>query len=75
MANCSHYAELVQDVVDNRSSKQQEVYLKRHLKICLKCLDKLNLDREIKKAIQHRLEKNDVPTGLADSIKNKLAES
>lgn len=75
MADCAQYAEIVQDVVDNRATREQEIYLKRHLKMCLKCLNKLNLDREIKLAVQHRIKKEDVPVGLADSIKKKLAES
>lgn len=73
IAKCSDYADLVQDVIDNRSSREQEVYLKRHFKVCLKCLDNLNLEKELKKALQHRITNKEVPAGLADSIKSKIA--
>lgn len=75
IAKCSDYAELVQDVIDNRSSREQEIYLKRHLNKCIKCLDKVNLEVELKKALQHRITNKEVPVGLADSIKNKIAQS
>ncbi len=75
MANCSEYVELIQSVVDNQSTREEEIYLRRHLKICLKCLDKLNLDVELKKALQHKLENQPVPAGLADSIRQKISTS
>ncbi|WP_109831685.1 hypothetical protein [Reichenbachiella versicolor] len=74
-ADCSEYIELIQNVVDNRSTPEQELYLKRHLKMCLKCLNKLNLDLELKKAIQHKVRYKDVPVGLANSIRKKISNS
>lgn len=73
MANCTDYLELIQDLVDNESTRKEEVYLRRHLKMCLKCLDKLNLDVELKKALKHKLQNQPVPVGLADSIRKKIS--
>ncbi|MFY0625203.1 MAG: hypothetical protein JXR07_02830 [Reichenbachiella sp.] len=75
MAKCTEYLEMIQNVVDNESSRKEEVYLRRHLKMCLKCLDKLNLDVELKKALQHKLKNQPVPAGLADSIRKKISSS
>jgi len=75
IAKCSDYADLAQDVLDDRASKEEEIYLKRHFNICLKCLDKLNLNKELKKALQHKISNQELPAGLADSIKNKIAKS
>ena len=75
MAQCSDYVELVQSVVDNESTPGQEVYLRRHLKMCLKCLDQLNLDKELKQALQEKLTRHDVPAGLAASIREKISNS
>lgn len=75
MAKCSDYANIVQDIIDNRSSRAQEIYIKRHFKICLKCLDELNLEKELKKAVQHRITNQEVPAGLADSIRKKITQS
>ncbi|UXP32903.1 hypothetical protein N6H18_02900 [Reichenbachiella agarivorans] len=75
MANCREYIDLIYDVIDNQSSPSQEQYLRRHLKLCLKCVDALNLEKELKKAIQLKSVHQEVPKDLADSIKNKIAKS
>ncbi|WP_139280994.1 hypothetical protein [Reichenbachiella agariperforans] len=75
MAKCSDYIALIHDVIDNQSSPAQEVYLRRHLKLCLKCVDKLNLEQELKKAIQHKMTNKEVPAGLAESIRSKIEKS
>lgn len=74
-AKCTEYLELVSLVLDGQANKSQEVYLKRHLKMCLKCLEKFNLDQEIKKLLQLKLASKDVPDGLANEIKDKIAKS
>jgi len=75
IANCTEYLELIQLVIDNESTRAQEVYLNRHLKICSKCLEELNLDKEVKKAIRLKLEYKQVPLDLVASIKTKIAQS
>lgn len=75
MAKCSDYKELIELVIDNEASRSQEVYLNRHMKMCLQCLDKFNVDRELKKAIKLRLQNKKVPAGLADSIREKINNS
>lgn len=73
-ATCKDYCALIQDVIDNRSTREQEVYLERHIKSCLKCLNKLNLEKELKQAIKHKLLYQEVPVGLADSIREKISD-
>lgn len=75
MAKCSDYLELIHNVIDNESSISEEVYLRRHLKMCLKCLDQLNLEKELKEALQLKLENKEVPAGLADSILERIPKS
>lgn len=75
MAKCTEYLDLVQLVLDGQASRSQEIYLKRHLNICLKCLEHFKLDQEIKKLVQLKLASKDVPEGLADAIKTKIAKS
>ena len=75
MAKCHDYIELIENVVDNRSTPTQDALLNKHLNLCLKCLDKLNLDKELKSAIQHKLHNLEVPAGLAESILRKISNS
>lgn len=74
-ARCTEYLELVQQVLDGQASRSQEVYLKRHMNVCLKCLERFNIDQEIKKLVQLKLASREVPEGLADAIKTKIAKS
>jgi len=75
VAKCTEYLDLIDLVLDGEAQRSQEVYLKRHLKMCLKCLERYNLDQELKKLIQLKLASKEVPTGLADAIKTKIAKS
>lgn len=75
MASCSEYLELIQLVIDNESTKVQEGYLRRHMRHCTKCLEKFELDEELKKAIRMKLENREVPPKLAESIKTKITNS
>lgn len=75
MAKCTEYVDLVQLVLDGEATRSQEVYLKRHLKMCLKCLEHYKLDQEIKKLVQLKIASKEVPEGLADTIRTKIAKS
>ena len=75
LAKCTDYLALIELVIDNEATRDQEVYLKRHMKICLKCLDHYNLDQELKKALQLKLTSKQVPERLADAIRMKIANS
>ncbi|MEQ9289029.1 MAG: zf-HC2 domain-containing protein [Cyclobacteriaceae bacterium] len=74
MADCSEYRDLVQLVIDGEASSQEETYLRRHLKMCLKCLDRYNIDSEIKQMLKLKLAKMEVPAGLAETIRSKLVQ-
>lgn len=75
IASCSEYIELIQLVLDDEASTDEDLYLSRHLKICPECLEKLKLDKEVKKAIQLKLENKAVPSTLVDSIKTIINKS
>ncbi|MEQ6121102.1 hypothetical protein [Reichenbachiella sp. MALMAid0571] len=72
MADCSAYKELIQLVIDNESSSKEETYLRKHMKMCLKCLSQYEIDKELKEVLKLKLEKKQVPAGLSETIRNKL---
>ena len=74
MADCSEYRELIQLVIDNEASSLEESYLRKHLKLCIKCLDSYKIDEELKEILKLKLEQKAVPSGLADSIRSKLVQ-
>ncbi|MFY0654181.1 MAG: zf-HC2 domain-containing protein [Cyclobacteriaceae bacterium] len=72
MADCSEYKELIQLVIDDEATKKEEAYLRRHLKMCLQCLDQYKIDQELKEVLRLKLQKLEVPEGLAETIRGKL---
>lgn len=74
MADCSVYKELIQLVLDNESSSKEEAYLRMHLKMCLKCLSRYEIDKELKEVLKLKLEKKQLPIGLSETIRNKLIQ-
>lgn len=75
MANCSEYLEIIHDVIDDQATPDQQVVLRRHLKMCLKCVDHLNLEQELKAAIKQKIVDQAVPVDLADTIRTKIENS
>ena len=74
-ADCSEYFDLVQIVLDNESTPEQDAYLRRHMKRCLACFEYVNLEKELAEALKQKLERKEVPEGLADSIREKISNS
>lgn len=74
-ADCAEYFDLVQVVLDNESTPEQETYLRRHLDRCLKCLNHVTLEEELKEALRQKTKYHEVQAGLAESIREKIAQS
>ena len=74
MADCSEYKELIQLVIDGEASGREESYLRKHLNMCLKCLDSYEIDKELKEILKLKLQQKEVPIGLAETIRSKLVQ-
>lgn len=74
-ADCSKYEEIMMMLLDGEATTSQEKYLRRHMKLCLQCLDHYNLDSEVKKLIRSKLNRIAAPDDLAQSIRNKITEN
>jgi anti-sigma factor (TIGR02949 family) len=61
-------------VLDGEATEEQKIYLNDHIDACLPCLNDYNLEKEIKDLLKTKCGKIDVPEGLAEAIKLKLAE-
>ena len=61
-------------VLDGEATEEQKIYLNAHIDACLPCLNDYNLEKEIKNLLQSKCSKVEVPAGLAEAIKSKLAE-
>ena len=64
--------ELLNLVLDSAATNEEEGVFKEHLKKCMPCYEKYNLDRTIKKLLQEKCCGKKVPEGLAASIRSKV---
>jgi anti-sigma factor (TIGR02949 family) len=73
LADCGAYKELIDTVIDNEATEQQEAYLRSHFEKCVCCLNQYNVDKELKELLCLKLHHKEVPEGLVESIRGKLA--
>ncbi|MEM7107325.1 MAG: zf-HC2 domain-containing protein [Bacteroidota bacterium] len=64
--------ELLNLVLDSAATPEEEENFKEHLKRCMPCYEKYNLDLAIKKLIQEKCCGKQVPEGLVASIRSKV---
>lgn len=76
--NCSDidkYIFILRQVLDGESSPEEEVYLSKHLDACSCCLGAYELEKNVREMLKTRLEKREVPEGLANTIRAKILQS
>lgn len=59
-------------VLDSAATPEEEKNFKEHLKKCMPCYEKYNLDMAIKKLIQEKCCGKQVPEGLVASIRSQV---
>ncbi len=64
--------ELLNLVLDSAATAEEQENFKEHLKHCMPCYEKYNLDMAIKKLIQEKCCGQQVPEGLVASIRSKV---
>lgn len=62
-------------MLDNEASQEQEEYLKHHIEKCMVCFEQYEVERQIRQLLRNKLVNQQVPTDLAESIRNKVFES
>jgi anti-sigma factor (TIGR02949 family) len=69
------YLSALRTILDNESTKEQEVYLMDHLEQCSCCLKEYELEKQVRELLRTKLKQKSVPSGLANSIKAKILQS
>ncbi|RED99516.1 anti-sigma factor [Marinoscillum furvescens] len=62
-------------MLDNEASLEQENYLKQHIEKCMVCFEQYEVERQIRQLLRNKLTNQQVPSDLAQSIRNKVFES
>ncbi len=64
--------EIIELILDNEGSSEQEAFLFEHIKQCSCCLEHYNVEAEFHKLVKTRISKEPVPVDLVKSIRNKI---
>ena len=67
---CKDCLDVLNEVIDNEQHPTDA--FKQHLKDCLPCLEKYNLDKAIKEVLQKKCNKGTPPEDLVQNIKQRI---
>jgi anti-sigma factor (TIGR02949 family) len=73
---CEHKQDcmkMIQAIIDGEATPQQIEHFKAHnLQTCLPCVENYELEQEIRKVLQQKIEKKCCPESIAFNIKAKI---
>jgi mycothiol system anti-sigma-R factor len=64
--------ELVNLILDNEASENEEKFIREHLGECSCCLKQFEIEKEFRTLIKSRMQQKEVPQGLIASIRSKI---
>ncbi|SMG50442.1 anti-sigma factor, TIGR02949 family [Marivirga sericea] len=67
--------ELLELVIDGQATQKQHDELMGHLEKCEECREEYLLSKSIKDSLKNHIKPSTSPTGLANSIQNKISET
>jgi anti-sigma factor (TIGR02949 family) len=67
--------ELLQLVIDGQATEEQHQELMQHLEKCENCRKEYLLSKTIKDSLKNHVKANGTPSGLVNSIQNKISET
>lgn len=75
---CQNLEECIQMLnllLDNEATPEEEAYMKAHVDSCAHCFKQLELEKEFRVMIRSRLQHKEVPDDLITLIRNKISYS
>jgi anti-sigma factor (TIGR02949 family) len=64
--------EILQLMLDNEASKDQEHFVNDHIDNCMVCFEQYQVEQEIRKLLKSKIANQPVPNGLVDDIRTKI---
>lgn len=61
-------------ILDNEASEEQEVYFKAHIEKCMSCFAHFNAEKQIRLLLKTKVNRQPCPDLLAKEIKQKISE-
>ncbi len=62
-------------MLDNEASEEEEGYLHTHIEKCMVCFEQYEVEKQIRVLLKTKLDQKPLPSGLAESIKEKISQS
>lgn len=75
MDECMQVLDIIDTVLDEEATADEQQILTSHIKSCMPCYEKYNLDKSIKELLKARRSDKPVPEGLVNSIKLQISQS
>ena len=76
-SGCSEFGkclEILNLMLDNEATKDQEKYLTSHIEKCIVCFQQYEVEKEIRVLIKTKIKNQPVPQDLASNIRSKVFE-
>ncbi|MDH3710517.1 MAG: zf-HC2 domain-containing protein [Cyclobacteriaceae bacterium] len=70
--DCEKCLELLELIMDGEASPEEEKLFHKHIDACLPCYETYNLEASIKKLLQTKLKRKQVPDDLIQKIRSKI---
>lgn len=72
---CMKILGMLDSVLDEEVSKEQQDAFHNHLEQCMPCYEKYNLDRSVKELLRSRCTHAPVPDNLVEEIRTQISKS
>ncbi len=71
-SNCVKVHELLNVIIDDEATKDEEEFFKEHIDECAPCLEKYNVERSLIEKIKSKLSHKCCPESVVNSIKSQI---
>ena len=72
LSTCTECLEILELMLDNEASKEQQSYANEHIEDCLHCFEHMEVEKEIRELIRTKIAQLPVPEGLANEIRAQI---
>ncbi len=71
-SRCNKCLELLESIIDNEATPEEEKFFHSNIEKCKDCLERYELEKQVKLLLQRKIAKQPVPSGLAENIKAQI---
>lgn len=73
--NCQRFVDIVNAIIDDEATEEEENFFRDHMNDCTGCLNHYNIEKEIIDQVKEKLKKRCCPSSLKNSILNLIKKA